>query len=226
MTRMSETAAVLLPFASSREAMNSVPAVKGRKVMTAPVLEVAFQASTGSGMERAVPLMGRTVRKRGPPGAVPPTKSTVKLLHCLTSEKVMEVKSAATGAGARARAARRKEAGERPTRAAEREENMGRTLVAGGRGRAWAQPRKEWTRSSWSCLGCTAKPMPVCQSDIQSPGLLRLKVCTQRAEAGQKKKSGREHESRRTSAGGRPWRARPDGSRTRSRGLAHSRRRR
>lgn len=89
----SDTDAAPSPFASSKDATNSVPAGKGRKVMAAPLNVMLSQAESAIPMTIGVRLKGMTVKERGrAAGGLPPEKSTVKLPHCCKGEKVIELK--------------------------------------------------------------------------------------------------------------------------------------
>lgn len=100
----SDTVAALLPSASSSEAMNSVPALRGKNVIAAPVRVALSQSESAIPMDMGVALKGTTVRCRGSAaGGLPPVNNTVKLPHCVTGENVIESKLARTTGSPRAR---------------------------------------------------------------------------------------------------------------------------
>lgn len=86
---MFETLPVLWLSASSRDATNDVPALKGRKVTAAPVLVAASQSSSDMEMVTgSVELKGMTVSLRGrATGAWPPLKVMLNDPHCSIDEK-------------------------------------------------------------------------------------------------------------------------------------------
>jgi len=90
----SDTEPTPCPSASSKDAMNSVPAAKGRNVTAAPVLVVAFQEGFGIVMEMGVVLKGMTVKVRGSAaGGLPPAKDMLNGPHCCISENLMVLKA-------------------------------------------------------------------------------------------------------------------------------------
>lgn len=102
---ISDTGPVATPFASSREAINSVSAANGRKVTIAPVAVVSFHADDGISIERGVELKGTTVKVSGSGGGTPPLKTTLKDPHCWTDENEMELNFETTVGGPKVKAA-------------------------------------------------------------------------------------------------------------------------
>lgn len=94
----SDTGPIPAPFASSNEATNVVLAGKGKNVTAAPVLVFASHASRATIMDSGfVELNGMIVNTRGAAdGGLPPTNDTLKGPHCVTEEKVIELKEART----------------------------------------------------------------------------------------------------------------------------------